>query len=59
MSFDFSGMDFFGGAVLADESCGRVSLSNRFGDVLTVNLDHDPELTLSGVTEPCGSFDRW
>lgn len=48
-----------GGAVLADESCGSVSLCGRFGDVLTINLDHDPEFTMSGLYEPCGSFDKW
>lgn len=50
---------YFGGAVLADASCGSVSLSNRFGDVLNINLDHDPEYTMSGVTEPCSSFEKW
>lgn len=51
--------EFFGGAVLADSSCGRVSFTTSAGDVLSVNLDHDPEYTLSGLTEPCGSFEKW
>lgn len=59
MSFDFNGLDFFGGAVLADRSCGSVSLSTSFGDVLTLNLDHDPELTMSGVTDNCELSERW
>lgn len=50
---------FHGGAVLVDSSCGSVSVCNRFGDVLTVNLDHDPEFTLSGLTEPCSRSDKW
>lgn len=50
---------FFGGAVLADASCGSVSVCNHFGEVLTVNLEHDSEWTLSGLTEPCSSFDKW
>jgi hypothetical protein len=51
--------NFHGGAVLADASCGSVSLSSRSGDVLTINLDHDPEYTMSGVYEPCSSFEQW
>lgn len=51
--------DFFGGAVLADDSCGSASLTTRAGDVLSFKLDHDPEFTLSGLTEPCGSYDKW
>lgn len=50
---------YFGGAVLADASCGSVSLSNRFGDVLTVNLDHDPEYVMSGVYDPCNLSEKW
>ena len=50
---------YFGGAVLADASCGSVSLSNRFGDVLTLNLDHDPEYVMSGVYDPCSLSEKW
>lgn len=58
MSFEFD-CNFFGGAVLADASCGSVSICNRFGEVLTVNLDHDPEFTLSGLTAPCSLSEQW
>ena len=51
------GYNFHGGAVLADESCGSVSVSGRFGEVLKINLDHDPEFTMSGVYEPSGDYD--
>jgi hypothetical protein len=51
--------NFHGGAVLADASCGSVSLSSRSGDVLTLNLDHDPEYTMSGLTEPCSLSEKW
>ncbi|MNB99685.1 hypothetical protein D3C81_1639510 [compost metagenome] len=51
--------NFHGGAVLADASCGSVSVCNRVGDVLTINLDHDPEWTMSGLTEPCKLSEKW
>lgn len=53
---DFS---YFGGAVLADESCGSVSLSNSAGEVFTVMVDNDPEFTMSGVYEPCELSEEW
>lgn len=51
--------NFHGGAVLADATCGSLSLCGDFGEVLTLNLDHDPEYTMSGLDEPCSSFDKW
>lgn len=53
------GNDFFGGAVLADSTCGSASLTTHTGDVLTFKLDHDPEFVMSGVYEPCSSFEKW
>lgn len=50
---------YFGGAVLADESCGAVSFSTSAGGVLSFKLDHDPEYTMSGLHEPCSSFEKW
>lgn len=51
--------EFFGGAVLADASCGVASLTTSAGDVLTFEVHDDPEFTMSGLTEPCSSFERW
>lgn len=51
--------NFHGGAVLADDTCGSVTFCGRFGDVLTVKVDNDPEYTMSGVYEPCSSFEKW
>lgn len=51
--------NYHGGAVLADASCGHVSLCGEFGDVLNIKLDHDPEFTMSGLDEPCSSYDEW
>lgn len=51
--------NFHGGAVLADDTCGSVSLSTAAGEVLTINLNDDPEFTMSGLYEPCSSYDRW
>jgi hypothetical protein len=51
--------DFFGGAVLADSTCGSASFTTHSGDVLTFKVDHDPEFTMSGLDEPCSSFDQW
>lgn len=48
-----------GGAVLADDTCGVVSLSTSSGGFLTFNLTDDPEFTMSGLYEPCSSFDQW
>lgn len=55
----FVDFNYFGGAVLADESCGSVTLSNRSGEVLTFNVEHDPEFTLSGVYEPDSLSEKW
>lgn len=51
--------DFFGGAVLADDSLGSVSLTTSFGEVLNIHVSDDPELMMSGLHEPCGSFEKW
>lgn len=51
--------EFFGGAVLADSSCGSVTLYGSSGDVLRINVTDDPEFTMSGLVEPCSSFDKW
>lgn len=57
---DFSEVyNFHGGAVLADSSCGSVSFTGSTGSVFTVNVDHDPEYTMSGYDEPCSSFEQW
>lgn len=56
MDTDFN---FHGGAVLADDTCGSVSLYGASGDVLTFKVDHDPEFTMSGLYEPCSSYDKW
>lgn len=44
--------NFHGGAVLADSTCGSLSLYSASGDVLNIHLDHDPEFTMSGLYEP-------
>ena len=49
--------NFHGGAVLADDTCGVVSLSNSAGDFMTFTVHDDPELTMSGLHEPCSSYD--
>ena len=56
-----SGMDFsyFGGAVLADESCGSVTFSGRSGEVYTVKVDNDPEFTMSGLVDTCELSEKW
>lgn len=59
MSFDFGDNNFHGGAVLADASCGSASLTTHTGDVLIFKVDHDPEFTMSGVYDPCSSFEKW
>lgn len=51
-AFDLDYHHHHGGAVLADGSCGSVSLYGDTGAVLTLNLTHDPEYTLSGLYEP-------
>lgn len=51
--------DFFGGAVLADDTCGSVTLYGNAGDVFRINVIDDPEYTMSGLVEPCSSFDKW
>ena len=50
---------YFGSAVLADDTCGSVTLSNRAGEVFSVNVEHDPELTMSGLYEPCSASEKW
>lgn len=51
--------DWFGGAVLADDTCGFASFTTHTGDVLTLKLDHDPELMMSGLHEPCSLSEKW
>lgn len=51
--------EFFGGAVLADESCGSVSFCTASGATLSFKVSDDPEYTMSGVYEPCTSFEGW
>lgn len=51
--------EFFGGAVLADDTCGSVTLYGDTGSVLRINVSDDPEYTMSGLVEPCSSFDKW
>jgi len=46
-------------ADLVDASCGSVSFYNHVGESITLNLDHDPEYNMSGLVEPCGSFEQW
>lgn len=55
----FEDFNYFGGAVLADDSCGSVTLSSSFGDVLTINVEYDPEFTMSGVYEPDSASEKW
>lgn len=55
----FEDFNYFGGAVLADDSCGSVTFSDSSGEVYTVKVDNDPEFTMSGLVEPCSSFDQW
>lgn len=55
----FVDFNYFGGAVLADASCGSVTLSGSSGEVFTVKVDNDPEFTMSGVYEPCELSDKW
>lgn len=51
--------DFFGGAVLADDTCGVVSLSTASGASYTFKVNDDPELMMSGLHEPCALSQRW
>lgn len=44
-------------ADLTDATCGVVSFYNHVGESITLNLDHDPEYNMSGLVEPCGSFE--
>jgi hypothetical protein len=45
-------------AILMDSTCGSVSFCNHAGELVTFNLDVDPEFILSGLEEPCGdSYD--
>lgn len=51
--------EFSTGAVLADDSCGSASFTTLAGEVLTFKVDHDPEFMMSGLVEPCSSFEQW
>lgn len=51
--------EFFGGAVLADNECGSVSLRDASGSVFKLNVGDDPEMTMSGLYDHDTSFDRW
>lgn len=55
----FEDFNYFGGAVLADESCGSVSFSTVGGEVLTINVYDDPEFTMSGLVEPDNLSEKW
>jgi hypothetical protein len=52
--FNREDSNYHGGAVLADASCGSVTLYGAFGATLKVNVIDDPEYTMSGLYEPCG-----
>jgi hypothetical protein len=51
--------DYFGGAVLADSTCGIVTLSTASGATFTFKLNDDPEFVMSGLSEPCMLSERW
>lgn len=54
-----SDTDYFGGAVLADSTCGHASFTTHTGEVLSFKVDHDPEFVMSGVYEPCTLSEKW
>lgn len=56
MKFYERGCEFYGGAVLADNTCGSVSLRDASGSDFKINVGDDPELTMSGLYEPDGAF---
>lgn len=51
--------NYFGGAVLADRSCGSVSFRDASGGDLRFDVGNDPEYTLSGVYEPEQRFNAY
>lgn len=55
----FVDFNYFGGAVLADESCGSVTFSGSSGEVYTVKVDNDPEFTMSGLQDTCELSEQW
>lgn len=60
IGFDFDGVsNNHGGAVLADSTCGSGSLTTSAGETISFKVEHDPEWAMSGLLEPCGSFDKW
>lgn len=52
MAFHDKDSEFFGGAVLADRTCGSVSFRDASGSDIFVSLTDDPEYTMSGLYEP-------
>lgn len=58
---NFIGVDLDAGcsADLVDATCGVVSFYNHVGESITLNLDDDPEYFMSGLVEPCRSFEQW
>lgn len=57
--FNREDSNYFGGAVLADDSCGSVSLYSASGSVLKVHVSDDPEFMLSGFYAPYGALDDY
>ncbi len=57
--FNREDSSYFGGAVLADDTCGFVSLCDASGGVLKINVTDDPELMMSGLYEPCALSERY
>lgn len=51
--------DYFGGAVLADNTLGSASFTDASGMTISFSVSDDPEYRMSGLEDPCSSFEQW